>query len=1108
MLGPFENNIIITDLTPREFLKGDKMWFWLHHSEAKYFGLILAIVLTATLILPGGCRTEFTNKPSTLTQAFDEQRPPEDLNVELTKVGQKFAENDDSKELPRESLHESISKTQSAFQATESGSALVDLVKKIQPAVVTIISFDKDNNPVGQGSGFFTSNNGHLITNQHVIEGAHSATVKIADGGTCPVAGILAADPNSDIVKLLVDTDGSQTPYITPVNIVPLVAEEIVVVGSPFGLESTVSRGIVSAIRKIPTFGSILQISAPISAGSSGSPVLNMKGQVIGVATFIIEQGQALNFAIPADKIKKLQHYANLIPFSNYESQREKDIFQRAKENLSVRQKSLLKKANAGDSDAMCQIGKMYLQGIGDFSKNEIEALKWFKLAADNKNTEAMYALSKLYLQNNFTEQDPNVSFNWLKKASEKDHIKSTLILSWIYKKEKEGGQFENFDFVISLDFDFDSINRLRKLEFPKSQKASETLFKKASSLLAAISEKDCKALNLGALFYRRREIFGQSNDEVRANKLTRKVAECYETEAEAGNYEAMYEIGRMYLWGTGVTQDSEIALKWLLRSAEAGNPEAIEYLGWVYQTGTYIEKDIEKATEWYKRTAKIWPSNGHVMYSLGSIYEKGEEIEQDYGQALDWYTKAANVGNVAAMISIGDIYRLGKGITEDSTKAVEWYKRALEAEESNTYAMVRIAETYSTIQGRENDSISWYERAAELNNSEAMFRLSKFYFDKSTGPWRLSEITNDMTKGLEEQSKKAFYWAQKVAENSNRLANPNQWKAQLGMAYFYFKGIGTEKDDSKALEWFQKNSTYTAYDLISALLNEDYSNTIIRKSQLLELTEFAARSGVLQAMTAMAMGFRLGWWGLDQNDEKAFQWYTKAAEKGESVAMYCLGQMYEEGEGVAKDFLKSMAWYSRAAEAGHITGMVKLGWAYYKTEDFENALKWFHKAAEQGNSDAMRMLGVLYSEGEGVPQDKREAIKWWHKAAESSSTIAMFCLGNAYENGEGVIQDYLEAFEWYIKGAEAGSAECMFSLGLMYSNGRGVAIDNVKAVEWWRKGAEMENASCMANLGWAYLNGKGVQRDRYQAIHWMQKSARLGNEYAKKILVQLDEIW
>lgn len=803
-------------------------------------------------------------------------------------------------------------------------------------------------------------------------------------------------------MKLLVDTDGSQTPYITPVNIVPLVAEEIVVVGSPFGLESTVSRGIVSAIRKIPTFGNILQISAPISAGSSGSPVLNMKGQVIGVATFIIEQGQALNFAIPADKIKELQNYTTLISFPDYGSQREKDIFERAKENLSVRQKSLLEKANTGDSEAMCQIGKMYLQGVGDFSKNGGEALKWLKLAADTGSSDAMFELSKMCLRINSIEQDPKIGLDWLNKATELGHIKSILVLSWMYKEEKKG-LFDDLWLGIYLDFGFDCVRAVRKLDFPKNKDKSEKLYKKASLLLSSSeADEDCEALYLGWFIYEHGDTFGQSNNEVKANLRKVIAAERYEAKAETGDYEAMYRIGRMYCLGDGVEINPAIALKWLLKSAETGNPEAMSYLGHIHQYGICVEKAIE----WYQRTAEIRPGNFDVMERLGSIYEAGEDIEQDYDKALEWYTKAVTASSCTALESIGDIHRLGKGVAKDSFKAIEWYERAVTADEKNTDAMVKIADTYSTIQSKEADAISWYEKAAELNSSEAMLHLCKLYFDKSSTTIKPPPgFVLDEPSVTEVSDKKAFYWAQKLAEK------PNQREAQLCLVYFYLKGIGTEKDDLKALEWFQKTSTYTVYDLVRVLLNKDSSNTIIKQRQLLELSEFAARSGVLQAMTAMATGFRLGWWGLDQNDEKAFQWYMKAAEKGESVAMYCLDQMYEEGEGVAKDFLKSMAWYSRAAEAGHITGMVNLGWAYYKTEDFENAFKWFHKAAEQEESDAMRMLGSLYSSGKGVPQDKREAIKWWHKAAESSSTIAMLCLGNAYENGEGVIQDYQEAF-------------------------------------------------------------------------------------------------
>lgn len=194
--------------------------------------------------------------------------------------------------------------------------SLVELAKKVKPAVVLVETFDQDKNPVGQGSGFFINNKGDLITNLHVIGEAHSAVAKLTSGKQYPILGIVAFDANSDIVRLRAKVNGDSTPFITPVKVLPLVGEEIVIVGNPLGLESTVTRGIVSAVRKIEDVGHILQISAPMSVGSSGSPVLNMKGQVVGVASTILEAGQAFNFAIPSKKILNLEPESQLITLS------------------------------------------------------------------------------------------------------------------------------------------------------------------------------------------------------------------------------------------------------------------------------------------------------------------------------------------------------------------------------------------------------------------------------------------------------------------------------------------------------------------------------------------------------------------------------------------------------------------------------------------------------------------------------------------------------------------------------------------------------------------------------------------------------------------------
>ena len=193
---------------------------------------------------------------------------------------------------------------------------LVELVKKVKPAVVLIQTFDKDNKPLGQGSGFFVDNKGHIVTNHHVIEGAYRAVVKTSSGMEYPVEGVIAKNADADIVKLVVKMPDANTPFLNLSEIVPSEGQDIVVIGNPLGLESTVSSGIVSAVRDIPAFGKILQITAPISPGSSGSPVINNKGEVIGIATLIVTKGQNLNFAITSDKIIALKETSQTPLFS------------------------------------------------------------------------------------------------------------------------------------------------------------------------------------------------------------------------------------------------------------------------------------------------------------------------------------------------------------------------------------------------------------------------------------------------------------------------------------------------------------------------------------------------------------------------------------------------------------------------------------------------------------------------------------------------------------------------------------------------------------------------------------------------------------------------
>jgi tetratricopeptide (TPR) repeat protein len=183
---------------------------------------------------------------------------------------------------------------------------LPELVRRIKPSAVAIDTFDSQGKALSRGSGFFVDVD-RVVTNRHVIENAYRVEVHSSNGGVYQVKGVLAVDAEGDIALLKVDAPANLVRPLSLERTSPQEGESVVVIGNPFGLEGSVTNGIVSAVRDIPTFGRIIQITASISPGSSGSPVVNMRGQVFGVATLQITGGQSINFAIPSERISQLQ---------------------------------------------------------------------------------------------------------------------------------------------------------------------------------------------------------------------------------------------------------------------------------------------------------------------------------------------------------------------------------------------------------------------------------------------------------------------------------------------------------------------------------------------------------------------------------------------------------------------------------------------------------------------------------------------------------------------------------------------------------------------------------------------------------------------------------
>jgi S1-C subfamily serine protease len=179
------------------------------------------------------------------------------------------------------------------------------IAKAANGAIVTIVTAANDK-PIALGTGFLVSPDGVIVTNYHVIKTGNVAVVKFPDGTILPVDGVLAIDKVRDLA--IIKIHGKSFPTLTLGNSDQIqVGEEVVAIGNPLGLELTVSNGILSGIRSDEKEdGKLLQITAPISRGSSGGPLFNMFGEVVGINVMFLEGGESLNFAIPVNDAKNL----------------------------------------------------------------------------------------------------------------------------------------------------------------------------------------------------------------------------------------------------------------------------------------------------------------------------------------------------------------------------------------------------------------------------------------------------------------------------------------------------------------------------------------------------------------------------------------------------------------------------------------------------------------------------------------------------------------------------------------------------------------------------------------------------------------------------------
>lgn len=183
-----------------------------------------------------------------------------------------------------------------------------DIYRLVNPSVLTVEVYDRYGNPYGTASAFVIDYEGHAVTNYHVVEDASFMKVKRASGETYNVTKIKYSNKERDIAIFKLDGGNYPPPvsFGSSDNIVN--GQRVFAIGNPLGLGNTISEGIISGMNRY-LFGQVfLQFTTPISPGSSGGVLINEQGQVIGVTTATMLEGQNINFAIPINDLLKVLH--------------------------------------------------------------------------------------------------------------------------------------------------------------------------------------------------------------------------------------------------------------------------------------------------------------------------------------------------------------------------------------------------------------------------------------------------------------------------------------------------------------------------------------------------------------------------------------------------------------------------------------------------------------------------------------------------------------------------------------------------------------------------------------------------------------------------------
>lgn len=303
-------------------------------------------------------------------------------------------------------------------------------------------------------------------------------------------------------------------------------------------------------------------------------------------------------------------------------------------------------------------------------------------------------------------------------------------------------------------------------------------------------------------------------------------------------------------------------------------------------------------------------------------------------------------------------------------------------------------------------------------------------------------------------------------------LAKKGSPKGQMGLALLYATGIGVNSSQSRALvyytfaalggnAWAQQALGYRYWAGIGAAANCESALTFYRKVANIVAEEASLTGGSVIQRIRLQDEIENPGSVSGLIDEDLIQYYQFLAEKGEVQAQVGLGQLhYQGGRGVEQDHQRALNYFLNAADAGNANAMAFLGKMYLEggpavKRNNETALYYFKKAADLNNPVGQSGLGLMYLNGKGVPKDYVKAHKYFMQAAEQGWVDGQLQLGIMYYSGIGVRKDFKKAIKYFNLASQSGHVLAFYNLAQMHATGSGMARSCHTAVELFKNVAE-----------------------------------------------------